>query len=250
MQEKYFITMCAFRAKQERNNINSINNNNSEAMVGGIVGYSVGYDIYNCYNTGNVKAEGLNVGGIASVCAGNIIETVNQGNIEGASYVSGIVVQIQGNIKKASNTGKVYAKGSEDVQAIAGGIAMQIVGTLENAYNSGIVEVGNTDNKIDFAGGIVALTPDDSIIKYSYNKGKIKGADEDILGNIVGQRMTGSTIENCYYYTESETKGIGSESDDMETKNPVEDTIGVTEKVEDNIETYEEFLTWIEGKKE
>ena len=62
--------------------------------------------------------------------------------------------------------------------------------------------------------------------------------------------MTGSTIENCYYYTESETKGIGSESDDMETKNPVEDTIGVKEKVEDSIETYEEFLTWIEGKKE
>ena len=221
-------------------------------MVGGIVGYSVGYDIYNCYNTGNVKAEGLNVGGIASVCAGNIIETVNQGNIEGASYVSGIVVQIQGNIKKASNTGKVYAKGSEAIPAMAGGIAIQIVGTLENAYNSGTVEVENLNNKIGIAGGIVAATAkgQDYIIKYSYNKGEIIGTDKDILGNIVGQRMTGSTIENCYYYTESETKGIGSESDDMETKNPVEDTIGVTEKVEDNIETYEEFLTWIEGKKE
>ena len=121
---------------------------------------------------------------------------------------------------------------------------------LENSYNSGTVEVGNTVNKIDFAGGIVVLTAEDSIIKYSYNKGEIKAADEDVLGNIVGQRMTGSTIENCYYYTESETKGIGSESDNMETKNPVEDIVGVTEKVEDNIETYEEFLTWIEGKKE
>ena len=135
---------------------------------------------------------------------------------------------------------------------MAGGIAIQIVGTLENAYNSGTVEVENLNNKIGIAGGIVAATAkgQDYIIKYSYNKGEIIGTDKDILGNIVGQRMTGSTIENCYYYTESETKGIGSESDDMETKNPVEDTIGVTEKVEDNIETYEEFLTWIEGKKE
>ena len=219
--------------------------------IGGIVGSIEVGTVENCINKGNISVKGSFVGGISGY-TGSFINCVNQGNIEGVSYIGGIAPLIFGEIKNVSNTGKVYAKGSEAIPAMAGGIAIQIVGTLENAYNSGTVEVENLNNKIGIAGGIVAATAkgQDYIIKYSYNKGEIIGTDKDILGNIVGQRMTGSTIENCYYYTESETKGIGSESDDMETKNPVEDTIGVTEKVEDNIETYEEFLTWIEGKKE
>ena len=40
----------------------------------------------------------------------------------------------------------------------------------------------------------------------------------------------GGIIENSYYYTESTIKGIGSESDEIGTKNPVEDIVGVTEK--------------------
>ena len=91
-----------------------------EIYIGGIIGgcgIRASIEIKSCINKGNVSAKGTFVGGISGY-VGSFINCVNQGNIEGASYIGGIAPLIFGEIKNVSNTGKVYAKGSEDVQAI------------------------------------------------------------------------------------------------------------------------------------
>lgn len=54
--------------------------------------------------------------------------------------------------------------------------------------------------------------------------------------------MLAGTVQTTYYYTESDLKGIGSESDDFTVITPVEDIVGKTEKTTKILNTLTEFL--------
>ena len=138
---------------------------------------------------------------------------ITSGNVTGEVYIGAIVGMSKGTIENCINNAKIESKGTY----IGGIVGFAISGNITNCVNEG------------------------NIIE--------KGEEGKAVGGIVGQKTVEGIIENSYYYTESTIKGIGSESDEIGTKNPVEDIVGVTEKVEENIETYEEFLTWIETKK-
>lgn len=62
------------------------------------------------------------------------------------------------------------------------------------------------------------------------------------------KQKTDGQIDKTYYYTNFKLKGIGSESDESTILNSVDDVEGRTDKVNDNIENFEEFLEWIKSK--
>ena len=165
---------------------------------------------------------------------------ISSGNIVGLRWVGAIAGVSKGTIENCTNLANVKAvtiKGRQSSGIYPGGIAgANNKGVIENVYNEGKVEAVHYGK--DAVGGIVGMNRDIATINYSYNKGELIG--EGYKGGIIGNKSKG-TVEKCYYYSDIITKGIGNQENDVP---------GVTEKVEDNIETYEEFLTWIEGKKE
>ena len=71
--------------------------------------------------------------------------------------------------------------------------------------------------------------------------------DRDNRNNCRNKKIDGQ-IDKTYYYTNFKLKGIGSESDESTILNPVDDVEGRADKVNDNIENFEEFLEWIKSK--
>ena len=239
--------------------INKGNISAQGAYAGGIVGYQGDSNatgtpiITNCTNTAEVVAT-QNCGGITGISQGNIsiADCSNSGTIKGnTQQVGGIAGRQEGgNIEKVSNTGTIIANAiiNSSGRGIAGGIVgTQAKGTLTEAYNSGNVEIATVGgNGIDSVGGIVGyLQPNGSVSK-AYNKGTFSGAEA--IGGIIGQKKLAGTVEKSYYYTQDVINGIGTESDDTTVVVSVNDTVGKTEKVTDNIENYNKFLNWIEKK--
>ena len=150
----------------------------------------------------------------------------------------GIVGRVDaGMVKDCQNSGGILAKGTT-ARSIAGGIVGIVIGTgqVEECYNIGKVESYQTEYGVDVAGGIAGANQ--SILKYSYSNAQIEG---ECVGGILGQNYDLDTvmIEKCYYSGEL-TKGIGTEESDV---------VGKTEKVSDNLLTFDAFLSWIGGKK-
>ena len=120
---------------------------------------------------------------------------------------------------------------------------MQNGGSVNSVYNSGLVKTKNySDDTIDALGGIVGVQQNTSIISKAYNKGKLDGGDS--IGGIVGHKNLSSTVENSYYYAPSNTelKGIGSETDTKTEIVKVEDVTGKAERTEKDISSLEDFL--------
>lgn len=230
--------------------------------VGGITGYQTDGEatelvlISNCKNTGGIAGV-QNVGGVAGRFKGNvkILSCVNSGTIKSdKDQVGGIAGSQEGGVvEKVSNTGDIMAGVNAEAvkRRTAGGIiGTQWSGDLSEAYNAGKVTVeSDTDGQLDVVGGIVGyqfVEGNGSNVIKTYNKGAL--GTTDIVGAIVGQKKLAGNIAKSYYYTEGTIKGIGSESDDITVQAPVNDTAGKTEKVTDNIANYDNFLTWIAGK--
>lgn len=100
--------------------------NSDYSFVGGIVGnltgavYGAAYtgELVDCINTGNVTATGLIVGGVAGYVDGAPLSNViNQGNVQGKTYVGGIA----GLVYDADVTGG-YSIGTVSADSAAGGI--------------------------------------------------------------------------------------------------------------------------------
>lgn len=167
---------------------------------------------------------------------GTIESCNNLGNVTANKQLVGGILGLMnaGTIRNCSNRGYILSK-SEGIIGISGGIVGgNMKGIIEKVYNEGKVEAVHYGN--DGVGGIVGMNRDVSTISYSYNKGEIIG--EGIIGGIIGYKSKG-TVEKCYYFSNTLTKGIGNQDTD---------TAGETDKVEDNINSFEEFLTWIESK--
>ena len=97
--------------------------------VGGVVGYNIGGEITNCYNTGEVSGGGSYVGGVAGdLFRGEITNCYNTGAVSGNKRVGGVVGDNSGTITNCYNAGAV--SGSDDV----GGVAGTNGGAIKNCY--------------------------------------------------------------------------------------------------------------------
>ena len=256
------ITKCSNRGEVTTNNY----------QAGGIVGYQVAGTIENCSNNGIITADKTNAGGIAGTkengtitgCSnsGEIIAKKNQaggiagvlvaGTIENCSNNGTITANTQmaggiagalvaGTIKNCANASSIIAK-AETSRGIAGGIiGFQAGGETYNVYNSGNVTTANfSDSTVDAVGGIVGYQKAGTISK-AYNKGELTGGEA--TGGIIGQKNLAAEINETYYYTSQDIKGIGSETDTNTEVTAVEDVQGKTEKTSKNIESLQSFLT-------
>ena len=203
--------------------------------IGGIIGnMDPGGSIENCYNTGEIVGESLNVGGIAGIIFGTIENSYNTGRIKGNAEVGGIAGQIgtecEANIRNCYNEGEIVANTD-----IAGGIVGWISetgtsGTIENNYNKGIVKGGNR------AGGIIGRNVEAFVVTKCYNKGTVEGTTN--VGSVIGEQTGGNdNLSKLYYLSTLNIGGVNGE--DITDK-----VIGVS----DDINSYNDFLTWIESK--
>lgn len=216
----------------------------TEQITGGIVGYIENGKVENCKNTAEISTVGV-AGGISGwlYSNANIKNCQNDGMIIATSaQAAGIVAQTRaGTITDCINTGKIVSESKDNYDGISGGIvAWQRGGTISNTFNSGeIVAEKIKDESFEIAGGIVGES-DQGAISKSYNRGTI--TCETMAGGIIGQKHLATTIENTYYYTTQDIKGIGSESDTNTEIKPVDDVSGKTEKTTKNLGSLEEFL--------
>mgnify|MGYP004484835727 CR=1 FL=1 len=235
---------------ESQNDIDNCTNNGNlmapEGMMGGIVGRQNAGTIMNCTNNGEVTTGGSCAGGISGYQVdGTIGKCINNGKIEvGTQRAGGIVGQQQaGEINNCTNKGEIIsnAKGG---RGISGGIVGgQIGGSINSVYNSGLVKTKSySEDTIDALGGIVGAQRNTGIISKAYNKGQFEGGD--VIGGIVGQKNLSTTVENSYYYAPSNTelKGIGSETDTDTEIVKVEDVAGKAERTEKDISSLEDFL--------
>ena len=215
--------------------------------IGGIVGYiNSQIDIDNCTNNGNLMAQNGMLGGIVGLQkAGTIRNCSNNGKITAEKQRAGGIAgqQEAGKINNCTNKGEIISN-AKGVRGISGGIVGgQSGGSINSVYNSGLVKTKSySEDTIDALGGIVGLQKNTSIISKAYNKGQFDGGD--VIGGIVGQKNLSTTVENSYYYAPSNTelKGIGSETDTNTEIVKVEDISGKAERTEKDISSLEEFL--------
>lgn len=214
-----------------------------QQTVGGIVGEMINGTIDMCTNKCTVETLTYLAGGIVGYLTnGTISSCSNTGDITAKEQqAAGIVAQIKdGTVNNCANSGKITSK-SEGSRGMSGGIvAWHVAGTISNVFNSGEIITGNySAEKIEAAGGIAGACDQGSISK-AYNKGII--TCEEAAGEIIGQKHLATTVENTYYYTTQDIKGIGSESDTNTEIKPVDDVSGKTEKTTKNLGSLEEFL--------
>ena len=182
---------------------------------------------------GEINGEENYVGGITGACFSKVENSYNVGKIKGVEQVGGIIGatgEVENIIiSNCYNTGEVI--GNIGLGGIAGAIFGK--GTIENNYNKGKI-IG-----IEGIGGIIGgFGNSDSIntITKCYSKGEVEG--ESQIGAVIGEQE-GSTenLSSLYYLNTIGVKGINGE-----------DIADKVMGVEDNINSYEEFVGWIENK--
>ena len=219
----------------------------TKGQLGGIVGRQDAGTIKNCTNNGEITTPNDIAGGIiGNLYSETIIDNcVNNGKVTVETQQAGGIAGLQkaGEINNCTNRGEIVSNAKE-ARGISGGIVgLQSGGSISSVYNSGLVKTKNySDDTIDALGGIVGLQKNTSIISKVYNKGQFDGGD--VTGGIVGQKNLSTTVENSYYYAPSNTelKGIGSETDTNTEIVKVEDVSGKAERTEKDISSLEDFL--------
>ena len=181
----------------------------------------IGGNVKDCYNTGNVTANGKFVAYVSGIAYSS------QSNYNSGCYNTGTITAISttdsayaGGIflistsytafKNENNFGKVIANGVND--SYAGGITAEITcdassGTSSESYNTGTIQCSSSSGTA-YAGGIVGRIHTYGGISASlvtltdcYNIGAVNG---DVVGGIVGANNLGNmstdlaTITNCY----------------------------------------------------
>ncbi len=121
--------------------------------VGGICGsFESNEDLSNCYNAGNIKGSGNNVGGICgrlgSLFYGgvDIFDCANTGNIlnNGGDYTGGVIGLFEGttNVSRCSNSGDITVTSGNYVGGVIGGSTSSMY--IYDSYNVGDFYGGNT----------------------------------------------------------------------------------------------------------
>ena len=213
----------------------NINVEGETTNVGGLTARSYN-NIYNCYVTGNISANGelwIPVGGVCGTFLGNnatIENCYNFANIEckntytGQEYIAdigcgGIAAQLEcdnATINKCFNKGNITADGGTNLIAIGGICGSSSNSTnsqIKNCYNNAKLEkVGEVAQHDCYIGGIVA-TSSLTNIENCYNSGEIIGSDERLrIGGILAivRQYKDLTIRNAFNIGEIDTESVNS----------------------------------------
>ena len=176
-----------------------INYHYYHVYVGGIVGYSAGGSITNCYNTGDISATSTAVSPTA------VPDTAGDSSVGGiAGLGNGL------SIVKSYNLGNISAVSSGRT-SYAGGIA-GCATTIEDCYNNGdivaSVHQSHNSSSYTYAGGVVGgQTGESGVIKRCYNSGTV--VDNRFGENNSGRGIGTASSENCFFLNNSEYDGDG-----------------------------------------
>ena len=227
---------------QKNNKIENCQNsgtiNGTGERIGGIVGQlSTSANIDSCYNTGNVIGKENNVGGVAGIIFGNVTNSYNTGKVEGKGELGGISGQIgtncQAKISNCYNEGEIVGNDFAIGGIVGWASVTGSTGTIEKSYNKGKIK-GTTQ-----VGGIIGRNADVYTVTNCYNKGTVEG--ETYIGAVMGQQLNEKydKVSNLFYLNTLNIKGINGQ--DHEDKN--------IKGVSEDIDSYANFLTWIEQQK-
>lgn len=227
-----------------KSNISNCGNNGGVSCTGQYAGGVVGLassssKTSGCYNAGDIMAATGNAGGCIGVLYGTIDACCNVGTIETGGCAGGIVGQIgadcTANITNCYNLGRVGPKGDQAVDSIGGIVGYvsrtNTSGTIENNYNSGSVK------GVSKVGGIIGRNVSTFIVKNCYTKGMVEGKGTNIGAVIGEQSPNANNVSKIYYFNTITLSAIGN----MEAPETVEST-------QDELNSFEEFLDWIQEK--
>ena len=141
---------------------------NGSDYAGGLVGVQFRGSITNSYAIGNVRGNGIFIGGLVGSQSGIIANCYATGNV----------------------------RGEEDVGGLVGGSR----GSIENSFATG--DVSGSGNSI---GGLVGRQRSNSRITNSYATGDVNGRDD--VGGILGDGDRRSIIKKCYRYINIKVNG-------------------------------------------
>ena len=207
-------------------------------MVGGIAGLLADYgNMQKCYNTGNIKGKGNSTGGLVgqNYASTTIENCYNTGNITGENYTGGIAGTAASVVTKCYNTGNVLGT-SGITGGIVGGFVTKIPQDISLCYNSGKVEA---PKQVGGISGYLGAQGYAGKEYKCYNKGEIIcTTTSDEKGEIVGKMTNDATVSQCYFYTNDTSKyGVGAINNGGNLE---------TQRTEKNINSFEEFINWIE----
>ena len=217
---------------------------NDETNFNGIFGNSssiLNLTVKNSYIKGG-NASGTVVGALRS----GTIENCHNINSTVELYdecrgVGGVAGQVKGVIKNCTNIGgRVVGKKSANGSNQAGGVVGLLVTGGSQAINC--YNTGDVTGEGNWVGGVVGTAA--NIVTKCYNKGKVICTQSNTgRGEIIGSMASDATVTNSYYFTnETSRYGVGAinAGGDLEAKRKG------TQKTTTNLNSYEEFLTWIE----
>ena len=213
--------------------------------VGGVIGIiKASSTVQDCYNTGDVTGEDNCVGGVIGLInpSSTVQDCYNTGNVTGeGGYVGGVVGVAANIVTKCYNTGTIVSKGINGTGGIVGNCLKQNPQDISLCFNAGTVQAPEN------AGGISGYLGEQGYAAKEnkcYNKGKVICTQSNTgRGEIIGSMASDATVTNSYYFTnETSRYGVGAitAGGDLETKR------NGTQKTTTNLNSYEEFLTWIE----
>ena len=214
-------------------------------FVGGVVGGAgPSSTVQDCYNTGNVTGEGNNVGGVVGSAAtsSTVQDCYNTGDVTGEGDFVGGVVGIAANVvTKCYNTGTIVSKGIDGTGGIVGNCITKIPQDISLCFNAGTVQAPENAGGISGYLGAQGYAAKET---KCYNKGKVICTQSNTgRGEIIGSMASDATVTNSYYFTNETLRyGVGAinAGGDLEAKRKG------TQKTTTNLNSYEEFLTWIE----
>ena len=235
-------TLVAGRAQDCYNTGNVTGEGN---YVGGVIGgVNPSSTVQDCYNTGDVTGEGNCVGGVAGVAgtSSTVQDCYNTGNVTVEGDWAGGVVGIAANIvTKCYNTGTIVSKGINGTGGIVGDCVTKIQQDISLCFNAGTVQAPENAGGISGYLGAQGYAAKEN---KCYNKGKVICTQSNTgRGEIIGKMASDATVTNSYYFTNETLRyGVGAINDggDLEAKRKG------TQKTTTNLNSYEEFLTWIE----
>ena len=203
----------------------------NSANIGGIVGYSnQSTTITSCHNSGTVTNSSVGqyptltyTGGILGCMETkdlSVKQCSNTGDISGSassSYsnsatVGGLIGRITngGTLEECYNAGVCTVTSAKNNAFVGGLVGDSSALTLQNSYNVGTIS-NAASSSYSYIGGLIGWAEDSSSIKTSYNAGEmVKKNDNDTIGAIVGSADTGSSVTDCYYWSDCGAEGYGT----------------------------------------
>ena len=213
-------------------------------FVGGVVGAEDTFStIQDCYNMGNVTGKGNFVGGVVGYAntSSTVQDCYNTGNVTGDETVGGVVGCAANIVTKCYNTGTIVSKGISGTGGIVGDCITKIPQDISLCFNAGTVQAPEGAGGISGYLGAKGYAAKET---KCYNKGKVICTQSNTCrGEIIGKIASDATVTNSYYFTnETSRYGVGAitAGGDLEAKR------NGTQKTTTNLNSYEEFLTWIE----